>query len=77
MFDLDSFVADCRAALREDSSHKAVREVVARAVSDPSAMLAGLGEPKRGEVQKLHNAEDLTISSSPSARSASAASSAS
>jgi predicted metal-dependent enzyme (double-stranded beta helix superfamily) len=61
MFDLDSFVADCRAALREDSSHKAVREVVARAVSDPSAILAGLGEPTRGEVQKLYNAEDLTV----------------
>ncbi len=47
--------------MREDSSHKAVREVVARAVSDPVAVLAGLGEPKRGEVQKLHNAKDLTV----------------
>ena len=61
MFDLDSFVADCRAALHEDASHKAVREVVARAVSDPAAALAGLGEPKRGEVQKLHSSEDLTV----------------
>ncbi len=40
MFDLDSFIADCRAALREHANHK-----VARAVSDPSAVLAGLGEP--------------------------------
>ena len=40
MFDLDSFIADCRAALREDASHKAVGEVVARAVSDPSAVIA-------------------------------------
>ena len=61
MFDLDSFIADCRAALREDASHKAVGEVVARAVFDPSAVLAGLGEPKRGEIQKLHNADDLTV----------------
>jgi predicted metal-dependent enzyme (double-stranded beta helix superfamily) len=61
MFDLDAFVADCRAALREDSSHKAVREVVARAVSDPAAVIKGLGEPKRGEVQKLHGSEDLTV----------------
>ena len=61
MFDLDSFVADCRAALREDSSHKAVREVVARAVSDPPAMLEGLGEPIGGEVRKLHCSEDLTV----------------
>ena len=35
MFDLDRFIADCRAAVAEDSSHKAVREVVARAVADP------------------------------------------
>jgi predicted metal-dependent enzyme (double-stranded beta helix superfamily) len=61
MFDLESFVADCRAALREDSSHKAVREVVARAVSDPAAVIKGLGEPKRAEVQKLHDSEDLTV----------------
>jgi hypothetical protein len=47
MFDLDQFIADCRAALAADKSHKSVREVVARAVSDPAAVLKGLGEPKR------------------------------
>ena len=34
MFDLDQFIADCRASLVEDATHKSVREVVARAVSD-------------------------------------------
>ena len=29
MFDLDLFVADCRAARAEDDNHKAVKEVVA------------------------------------------------
>jgi hypothetical protein len=47
MFDLDQFIADCRAALAADKSHKNVREVVARAVSDPAAILKGLGEPTR------------------------------
>ena len=62
MFDLDRFISDCRRALADDQGgHRAVREVVARAVSDPSAVLAALGEPKRGEIQKLHNAPDLTI----------------
>ena len=61
MFDLDHFVADCRAALAADSSHKSVREVVARAVAAPAAVLKGLGEPKRSEVQKLYHASDLTI----------------
>ena len=53
MFDLEQFTADCRAALAADSSHRLVREVVRRAVSDPSAVLKGIGEPKRSEVQKL------------------------
>ena len=61
MFDLDQFVADCRAALAEDASHKAVREVVARAVADPGQVLGGLGDPKQAEVQKLHHSPDLTI----------------
>ena len=61
MFDLDRFTADCRAALAADSSHKLVRDVVARAVSEPAAILKGLGEPKRAEIQKLYHAPDLTI----------------
>lgn len=61
MFELERFVADCRAALSEDTSQRAVREVVARAVAEPAAVLKGLGEPQRGEVQKLYHADDLTI----------------
>jgi predicted metal-dependent enzyme (double-stranded beta helix superfamily) len=61
MFDLDRFIDECRAAVRAGSSHKAVREIVARAVSDPAAVLAGLGEPKRAEVGRLYHAPDLTI----------------
>lgn len=61
MFDVDDFIADCRAALSEDASHKAVREVLARAVSAPTAVLDGLGEPKRAEIQKLYHSDDLTI----------------
>jgi predicted metal-dependent enzyme (double-stranded beta helix superfamily) len=60
-FDLDQFIVDCRAARDADPSHKLVREVVARAVSDPSAVLKNLGEPKRAEVQKLYHSPDLTI----------------
>jgi predicted metal-dependent enzyme (double-stranded beta helix superfamily) len=61
MFDLEQFTADCRAALQAESSHKSVREVVARAVADPAGVLNGLGEPKRAEVQKLYHGPDLTI----------------
>src|SRR5215469_1688510 len=61
MFDLDQFIADCNTAVRADPSHKLVREVVARAVSDPTAVIVGLGEPRRAEVQKLYNSPELTI----------------
>ena len=61
MFDLDRFIEDCRAAVAEDPTHKAVREVVARAVSAPGEVLKGLGEPTRGQVQKIYQSDELTI----------------
>ncbi|HEV2101028.1 MAG TPA: hypothetical protein VGR45_19135 [Stellaceae bacterium] len=61
MFDLDRFIDDCRDAVIGDASHKAVREVLSRAVSDPSAVLAGLGEPDRAGVEPLYRSESLTI----------------
>jgi predicted metal-dependent enzyme (double-stranded beta helix superfamily) len=61
MFELDRFIEDCRAAVAEDPSHKAVREVLARAVADPAAVIKGLGEPKRGEAHSLYRSNELTI----------------
>jgi predicted metal-dependent enzyme (double-stranded beta helix superfamily) len=61
MFDLDQFIADCREALAADRSHRLVRDVVARAVSEPSGVVRGLGEPRRAEIRKLYHAPDLTI----------------
>ncbi len=61
MFDLDQFIADCRAALAADKSHKLVREVAARAVADPASVLNRLGEPKRAGLHKLYQSDDLTI----------------
>jgi predicted metal-dependent enzyme (double-stranded beta helix superfamily) len=45
----------------EDPSHKATREIVARAVSTPAEVLRTLGEPKRGEVRSLYRSNELTI----------------
>src|SRR6187551_3586346 len=61
MFELEQFTADCRTALKEDGSHKSVREVLARAVAEPAGILKTLGEPRRPEIQKLYHAPDLTI----------------
>jgi predicted metal-dependent enzyme (double-stranded beta helix superfamily) len=61
MFDLDRFIADCRDAIGEDATHKAAREVLARAVSEPTAVLATLGEPQRAGVTPLYRSDNLTI----------------
>jgi predicted metal-dependent enzyme (double-stranded beta helix superfamily) len=61
MFDVDQFIDECRRAIAENDSHKSVREIVARAVSDPAGVLKGLGEPRRAEVHKLYHADNLTI----------------
>ena len=60
MFTLDQFVADLRAALVE-RSRQALKEVVARAVCDPGALLSEIGEPDKAAVQVLHHAADLTV----------------
>ena len=61
MFDLDRFIADCREAVALETSHKAVREIVARAVADPASVLKGVGEPRLGHIDTLYHGDDLTI----------------
>ena len=61
MFDTERFIEDCKCALAEDESHKAVREVLARAVTDSGDMLASLGEPTEAAIHRLYHGPDLTI----------------
>jgi predicted metal-dependent enzyme (double-stranded beta helix superfamily) len=61
MFDLDRFIAECRAAVSLDPTHKSVLEIVARAVSEPAAVISGLGAPAHAELQKLYSSAELTI----------------
>jgi predicted metal-dependent enzyme (double-stranded beta helix superfamily) len=61
MFNVDRFIEDCKRAASGTDGHKAVRELLERSVSQPSSVLAALGEPKQAGVQKLYVADDLTI----------------
>jgi len=61
MFNLESFVEDCRAAVNEDPSHKMVSSVVNRALSEPSDVLATLGEPTESGMIPIYSSPDLTI----------------
>ncbi|MDP3160084.1 MAG: hypothetical protein Q8N31_08720 [Reyranella sp.] len=60
MFDLDQFVADLRATLPE-RSRQPMKEVVARAISDPAALIDCIGEPDKAGVQVLYKSPELTV----------------
>ena len=61
MFDLEQFIDECKRAVTEDPTHKSVHEIVARAVSEPSQLIQGLGEPEKGEIKELYHSDTLTI----------------
>ncbi|NQW11796.1 MAG: hypothetical protein HQ481_18190 [Alphaproteobacteria bacterium] len=61
MFDLDRFIERCYGALDESAPDRAAREVVAKAVDDPAAVMAALGEPERAGVHILHRSDTLTV----------------
>jgi len=61
MFEKERFIEDCRAALKESNAHAAIRELVAKAVSDPTQLLKVIGEPTRGGVETFYKSDDLTI----------------
>jgi len=61
VFDLEQFVEDCCAANTEARSQQAVREVVARAVSEPSQIVRAFGEPAHAQIQPLYRSAGLTI----------------
>jgi predicted metal-dependent enzyme (double-stranded beta helix superfamily) len=59
--ELQEFVADCAAAVSDRAPTLAVRETVARFVSDQGVVKSLLGTPERGGVQSIHVSDDLTI----------------
>lgn len=61
MFDIDRFVSDCRDAMDHDPTHKATAEIVRRAMANPSAVMAALGEPTEPGITPLYQSPDLTI----------------
>jgi predicted metal-dependent enzyme (double-stranded beta helix superfamily) len=60
-FDVERFIDDVKRANQETDRQKAVHEVLARAVSEPRSLLAGLGEPSQAGIHRLYNSSELTI----------------
>ena len=59
--DVERFVADCVVANQEVDAQAAVKDVLARAVSTPGAVIAALGEPNRAGLNVLLSSPTLTI----------------
>jgi predicted metal-dependent enzyme (double-stranded beta helix superfamily) len=59
--DLQAFVADCVAAAGGTDAQDAVREVLARALRSPAAVLAAVGPPERAGLTVLHRSPTLTV----------------
>ena len=61
-FDLESFVADCRRASADGvDPQKAVQDIMARAMSNPEAVLEAVGEPQKGGIRTLFRSVELTV----------------
>lgn len=61
MFDLDHFIADCRAALAGASTETVIRELAQRTVAEAADVERALGTPQQGGVFPLHHSPELTI----------------
>ena len=61
MFETDTFIQDCCKGLREPTPHAAVRELVAKAVSEPLQVVKSLGEPRVSGIQTVYRSDTLTI----------------
>lgn len=60
-FDLDRFIDDVKRARLEKDSQAAIGQVLEQAVSEPSAVLRTLGEPREAGIHTLYRGPDLTI----------------
>lgn len=61
MLNMDSFVADCCAAVEADPTHLGINELAKRAFSDPSSVLAAMGQPTGNSIVPIYRSKKLTI----------------
>ena len=61
MFDLDRFIADCKAAVISGGGQRAVRELMQEAMSDLGQVVDALGEPRRAGIRLLYRSPEFTV----------------
>jgi predicted metal-dependent enzyme (double-stranded beta helix superfamily) len=61
VFDLDRFIADCKAAMSSGGALRTIRELMREAVTEPSQIIRVLGEPKKAGIELLYRSDELTL----------------
>lgn len=61
MWNLDTFVADCRNAVDRSPNSTEIGELMARAIRDPDAVTAALGAPRKPGIVPIYRSSSLTI----------------
>jgi predicted metal-dependent enzyme (double-stranded beta helix superfamily) len=61
LIEMQKFIEECIAANKESNPQEAVKEVLAKGVSDPQAMLKAIGEPTEAGLKVFLRSKDLTI----------------
>ena len=61
LIEMQKFIEDCIAANKESNPQEAVKEVLAKGISNPLAMLKAIGEPTEAGLKVFLRSKDLTI----------------
>lgn len=61
MIEMQKFIEVCIAANKESNPQEAVKEVLAKGVSDPTAMLKAIGDPTEAGLKVFLRSKELTI----------------
>ena len=60
-FDIERFIEDCRAAVVAADGERAVRELVAEALSEPASVASALDAPEHAGFRTLYRGPDVTV----------------
>ena len=61
MLDRDELIDNCLKAVTAGNGADEVRQIIARAVSEPAALIKALGEPKQAGVERLYVSDTMTV----------------
>jgi predicted metal-dependent enzyme (double-stranded beta helix superfamily) len=61
VFDLDRFIADCKAAMGSGGARRTIRELMREAVVEPGQVVRALGEPAKAGIELLYRSNELTL----------------